>query len=288
MRIHSSHIRAEIHDLTEWEDERRTAGGEPPLTKQQKEAMAAQVLRRYLIANLSDPKVSLDGKELPAPGELIHAGQPATPLPDDTPVGVVEALVRAFSRPGDSICFLYGRSLAPIEVCRRLDRHPVLVDPYADCLEFGYRTAWDSKAVVECLLEDEPDAEMFELLLFHLPAPGVVDREAFLYPDCSVPCRPVHWESLSRQYFFDLFEKRVSQWSPTLSCDGRFAVLSTPSSFDGEEQLMLPFVAERMAKRGWELERRYPVQRPAKDSPIRDPALRRANLAVFRRGGHDA
>lgn len=245
-----------------------------------------------MIASLSEPEVMLTGRCLPGRGQPLEGGAPATALPDDTPVGVVEALLRAYTAPGAAVCFLFGRSLTPIVTSRRLGRVPVLVDPYADCLDEGERSVWEPAGVLDIVLAECPMLERFQILLVHLPAPGVVDREALLYPGVEPPARPVRWESLSRERFFRCFENRIRQWEPTVASDGRIAILSTPSNFSenprsqhGGETHLFPFAQARMLSLGWSLVRRHPVRRQKADSPVRHPALESATLCVYQREG---
>lgn len=293
MRIRNKHIRRIAEERMAAENHRRAQAGKPRLSKRERDQVRSRLLRLYLICNLSRPKVELRNRRLPDDGEVFQEGQPATNLPDDTPVGVVEALVRRYTSEEDSVCILYGRSTAALEATHRLGRRPVLVDPYADCLHTGFRATWRPELIIDELHRREKRFDGFRLLLFHLPAPGIVDREDFLYPDVDPPDRPVHWESLTRNHFVDLFEKRVRQWEPTVMPHGRVAVLSTPSRFPetndhvGSESPVHPFVRLEMKNNGWRLERRHPIHRPTADAPMEDPVLQRASLGVYTRGGNE-
>lgn len=260
---------------------------------QEAEQMVSDLLGMHLVESLREPGVELTGFPLPEAHE-IDAGEPATSFPNDTYPNLFETILRAYTEPGDAVLHVFTRSSAPHHVGRLLGRQVVMVDEYVSGVEnlltpnLLAPSKVDFHQIANQLdLEQLDDVcDVFELIHFHLPCPGVVNRLQ-LIGDGGHSVYGRSWEKMSERVFWQAIKAAVQAWTTILQ-PLHLTIQCGFAKRDNQYGETFPQALQIAHQTGWSLDGHWRLQLNPLDGPTNTEALQQGWLLAFenRTGGH--
>lgn len=275
-RVRSPHLRQVA--------ERRVEEASSP---QQAEQMVSELLGMHLVESLSYPAVELTGSVLPQTRQ-IDAGPPATSFPNDTSPALFEAILNAYTEPGDNVLHIFTRSSAPHHLGKLLDRQVVMVDEYVSGLPdlLTPNLLDPSKETLEQIASElrvnahNELYDAFELIHLHLPNPGVVDRLKLL-GDGGHSVYGRKWEQMSEDDFWSAIKTLIKTWATLLS-PRHLTIQCGLAQWDGKYTETFPQALRIAHQTGWTLDDHWRLNLNPVPGPGDTEAREQGWLLAFR------